>query len=36
VWQRLLAMLGLMVGAALVYFGTLLLAGVKLKRLVRM
>ncbi|MCL5968126.1 MAG: murein biosynthesis integral membrane protein MurJ [Betaproteobacteria bacterium] len=36
VWQRLLAMLGLMVGAALVYFGTLLLAGAKLKRLVRM
>ncbi|MDO9612434.1 MAG: lipid II flippase MurJ, partial [Serpentinimonas sp.] len=36
VWQRLLAMLGLLVGAALVYFGTLLLAGVKLKRLVRM
>lgn len=36
VWQRLLAMLGLLVGAALVYFGTLLLAGVKLRRLVRM
>jgi putative peptidoglycan lipid II flippase len=35
VWQRLLAMAALLVGAALVYFGALLLSGMKLRALLR-